>query len=346
MSYNVSVMFPSPEDRWRWVRHGLSLLTEEGLKYNPRAPDLYRELGWIYQHKISATQDNAHWYYKREWAREMNVLLPGGQLNNPRLIATDRFDAKNEARLLQNLEKEFGTALPRRADDLKIYIEKASELAPTLRDRYSAYATRHLLENTYRFSMEAMHGLEEKYGKQDWRLSQVHAVYWAVQGQEDSADFSQIALQRMITQSFADLFLHGGAYLGSTASDFYQDINLAALPGARKAFQDALEKFPETATFKPAYKNFLQRAIYEVWLLGEDETARDLHREWMDLLPEGEEKLSIEPILCGTLFSMYGQGPQSLSALQQAAQRQHQLWASRGQLARALRLQSIPLLCP
>lgn len=346
LSYNVSVMFPSPEDRWRWVRHGLSLLTEDGLKYNPGAPDLYRELGWIYQHKISATQDNAHWYYKREWAREMDLLLPGGQLKAEVLLNANRFDAKKELELLDMLRQEFGFAFPRRAQDRKIYFEKAAELAPELSEKYNTHATLYILKNTYRFSIQSMHMLEKNYGKQDWRLPQVHAVYWAIQGREDSADFSQIALQRMISQSFADMFINGGAHLGSSAATSYPDVHLSALSGAQTAFREALKKFPGTATFKSAYKNFLQRAMYEVWLQGDDSAARDLHLEWTGLLNETEEPLSIEKILCGTLFGLYGQGPQTFSALQQTAQGQYSLWASRGQLARALRIQSIPLLCP
>src|SRR6266853_1021609 len=35
MAYNVSVLFNDPPDRWRWVRQGIVLLRDEGLKYNP-----------------------------------------------------------------------------------------------------------------------------------------------------------------------------------------------------------------------------------------------------------------------------------------------------------------------
>ena len=47
MAYNVSVMMPNDEDRWRWVRNGLQLLRDEGIQYNPGDPQLYWELGGI-----------------------------------------------------------------------------------------------------------------------------------------------------------------------------------------------------------------------------------------------------------------------------------------------------------
>ena len=77
LAYNVSVMLSNPEDRWRWVRSGISLLRDEGLKYNAGDAQLYRELGWLFQHKIGAQYDQAHLYYKQAWAREMTDLLGG-----------------------------------------------------------------------------------------------------------------------------------------------------------------------------------------------------------------------------------------------------------------------------
>ncbi|MBU1694477.1 MAG: hypothetical protein KKC51_11005, partial [Verrucomicrobia bacterium] len=77
LAYNISVLFSEPEDRWRWVRSGISLLRDEGLRYNPGQAHLYRELGWLFQHKIGAAMDQAQMYYKQAWAREMMALFDG-----------------------------------------------------------------------------------------------------------------------------------------------------------------------------------------------------------------------------------------------------------------------------
>ena len=77
MAYNVSVLFNNPDDRWRWVRQGIMLLRDEGLRYNPGEPNLYRELAFIYSHKMSGNSDQMNGYYKRWWAAEMGQLFDG-----------------------------------------------------------------------------------------------------------------------------------------------------------------------------------------------------------------------------------------------------------------------------
>ena len=78
MAYNVSVIMPDPEDRWRWIKKGIELLRDEGIRYNPGDPLVYRELGWLFLHKVAGTTDQTHQYYKDKWAEEMTVLLGGG----------------------------------------------------------------------------------------------------------------------------------------------------------------------------------------------------------------------------------------------------------------------------
>jgi hypothetical protein len=83
MTYNVSVMMPKPDDRWRWVLNGISLLRDQGIIYNPDDPKLFFELGWFYQHKIGMNIDVMHLYYKRRLAEQMAPLLgPGGGLGH------------------------------------------------------------------------------------------------------------------------------------------------------------------------------------------------------------------------------------------------------------------------
>lgn len=68
LAYNVSVMMPTPEDRWRWVQAGLCLLRDKGLVLNPRESELYRELAWMFELKIGADLDSAAPLYREKWA--------------------------------------------------------------------------------------------------------------------------------------------------------------------------------------------------------------------------------------------------------------------------------------
>lgn len=81
LAYNVSVLLPRAEDKWRWVRNGMTLLRDQGLAYNPRSARLHRELGWLFQHKLGMDGDRASGYYRVQWAREMEACLaPNGAI--------------------------------------------------------------------------------------------------------------------------------------------------------------------------------------------------------------------------------------------------------------------------
>jgi hypothetical protein len=87
MAYNISVLLNDPAERWRWVRHGLGLLRDEGLHYNPGNAALYYELAWLFFHKLGQDYDQAHLFYKRAWAAEMTAVLGGAQPDYARLRA-------------------------------------------------------------------------------------------------------------------------------------------------------------------------------------------------------------------------------------------------------------------
>lgn len=75
MAYNISVTQYTPESRWLWVSNGIDNLRLRGLKYNPRSITLYKELAYIFWHKIGDKLDDNHDQYKRELAVQMEVIL-------------------------------------------------------------------------------------------------------------------------------------------------------------------------------------------------------------------------------------------------------------------------------
>jgi hypothetical protein len=117
MAYNISVKFPEARDRWLWVQRGIELLRDEGLKYNPDEPLIYRELAWFFQHKLGQDLDDAHFYYKSAWAKEMAEVLAG--TNYVALINPQTPDEKARAlrlrgkykldpRHMQEVDGEYG----------------------------------------------------------------------------------------------------------------------------------------------------------------------------------------------------------------------------------------------
>jgi hypothetical protein len=107
MAYNISVMMADYEDRWRWVNNGIRLLRDEGLAYNPGDPALYRELGWLYQHKIGMTSDLAHELYKKKLFDEMNDLLEGPRPDYSGITGKLDRRLRREYKLLPELMKEI-----------------------------------------------------------------------------------------------------------------------------------------------------------------------------------------------------------------------------------------------
>ena len=75
MVYNISTQLQDPHERWLWVVSGIELLRDDGLKYNPTEPEIYRELAAFFQDKIGGTLDSSHRYYKEAWATKMVQIL-------------------------------------------------------------------------------------------------------------------------------------------------------------------------------------------------------------------------------------------------------------------------------
>lgn len=75
MAYNISVAQYSPEARWKWVSNGIKLLRDDGIRYNPHSVTLYKQIAWIYWHKIGDILDDEHLNYKRALAVEMESVL-------------------------------------------------------------------------------------------------------------------------------------------------------------------------------------------------------------------------------------------------------------------------------
>lgn len=89
MAYNLSAMMPTPEEKWRWVHHGLRLLRDEGLRFNPGSARLYQELAWLFLHKLGTDYDTAAAFYRQQWAAEIDAALAPLDPDQMRRIETE-----------------------------------------------------------------------------------------------------------------------------------------------------------------------------------------------------------------------------------------------------------------
>ena len=119
LSYNIGGLFIQPRERWGWVMRGVELLRDEALFYNPTSATLYRELAWMFQHKIAGRSDPAHLFYKRAWGQRMQPLLPPSHANYDaaRLEQVYKMDVDQ----MRRIESTFGALDWRLAQTHAVY---------------------------------------------------------------------------------------------------------------------------------------------------------------------------------------------------------------------------------
>ena len=131
MAYNISVKFKNPEDRWHWLERGIQLLRDRGIPLNPDAALLYRELSWLFQHKMGQNLDDAHMRYKLRWAQEMQNVTGGHPdfqaLEHPKTAAEKerakklRDVYKLDPEIMRKVDEEYGPFDWRLPDSHAIY---------------------------------------------------------------------------------------------------------------------------------------------------------------------------------------------------------------------------------
>jgi hypothetical protein len=230
MAYNISVKFPEASDRWRWVEHGIELLRDDALRYNPDEALLYRELAWYYQHKMGMNMDDAHFYYKLAWASEMTRVLASG--------APEKFDGR-----------------PNYEELLRPTTEEARARATLLRERY-------------KLDPAVMQQVDQLYGPLDWRLPEAHAIYWAHVGLSRSKAQDIITLRRVLYQSM-DLACQRGRLKITPNGQVTLAPNLDIIPKTHAAYlemarQEEAQHLREA--IKKAHRNFLRRAVYDLYI--------------------------------------------------------------------------------
>lgn len=352
LSYNVSVLFQNPEDRWRWVRHGVHLLRDEGLRYNPGDARLLYELGWIFQHKISGSTDNAHHFYKQAWAVEMMELFdgPGPDYGALALAAHDRATLLRRpgvADLVASLEREGRD--PWSWDR----VQESREAAPD--DLLSTDAGRELvdhlrlrrLKDAYKLDPADMREIDAENGPLDWRLPQAHAIYWGWQSRRIANDeFDRISAERMIFQSLADAFRHGSLFSVPNRQMQIPSPNLALVPRVEAAFAKAIAQFPDQEALRTAHANFLREAMVILYSYNRRTDARrlfdELHRKYPS--PETERGFALY-VMQSFARDVRELDDRTAQAVVEGALFQSLYWQALGDSDRAAGFDSLARLC-
>jgi hypothetical protein len=225
MAYNISVKFKDYPDRWRWVKKGIELLRDDGLRYNKNEMLIYRELGWFFQHKMGQNLDDASLYYKQQWADEMATVFGKGKPNLEEFIHPQTADATNRLRLLVEKYKM----------DPQSMIEVNERYGPMEWRLPEAHAVYWAVKG-----LEAAKLNPAKVSKDDL-----------------------ITLRRVIYQSMQLSFQRGRLVENPFAQAFDFGPNLDIIPKVSAAYEQAAEEDKENHDhILRAHRNFLRDAVY------------------------------------------------------------------------------------
>ncbi len=290
MAYNISVTCSLPEDRWRWIQEGIKLIRDEALVYNPADPSLYKELGWIFQHKLGNIMDDYNLYYKNRLAMEMEQVFgpkPDWQLlaSAPRDNSALLKVIPNSAKFMELLSKSKYESLDKLFEEFK----KRSALppdfinlvdAPRITDLLDNYFRALWLRETYKLEPALINSINNKYGVLDWRTPEAQALYWATKGLEKTLGHRDLSCERMITQALKESFV-SGKILMIDKEKFERIImipNLSVVDSVKRTFEEAYENNEKQSTFLSAKLNFMQEAIILLYNYGKFSKAAEYYK--------------------------------------------------------------------
>lgn len=300
LAYNISVLFDAPQDRWRWVRHGLELLRDEGLKYNPGDSDVLYQLGWIFQHKLGMDMDDAHKFYKESWAREMMQVFDGPAPDYGAIAAAPKsveelFQRPGTRDLVRKIAAAghdpyafalCGTNVPGAVAEILAGDAAATDL--------KAYIRRHALVDVYKLDPEIMQEVDATHGPLDWRMPQAHAIYWAWRSRACARkEFAKTQASRMMFQCLYEAFRQGRLFVSPTTGRLMPTPNLDLLPRCRAAYEKALTEHPGNETIETAHKNFLREAVEMLYTFHRIQQAQEVLDDLRKRYPDEENAASL-----------------------------------------------------
>ncbi|MDD5698563.1 MAG: hypothetical protein PHH77_08085 [Victivallaceae bacterium] len=310
MAYNISVTCSSREDRWRWVNEGIKLL-RSSLEYNPEDAGLYKELGWIFQHKIGNIMDDANQLYKNRLALSMMQVI--GNEPDWRKLAKAPADYQQFLRQYpKTKDSPFWTALEKSGIETYAKLNEDFRKNGALPPAFTAvldnpglaadlddYFRVVWLYDKFKLKARTIEEINRQYGLLDWRLPEAQAIYWATMGLKMTPSHHDISCERMITQALFAAFKSGRIMM--LDDKHYATIvcipNLNVVDAVLKVYDDAYLKNNRQSSFRSAKLNFMKDAIVLLYSYGSFSKAKEYYRKLRREEP-GKYRSSFMTFLC------------------------------------------------
>jgi hypothetical protein len=287
MSYNVSVTFSDCDDRWRWVQRGIELIRDQALMYNQSDPELYRELGWLYQHKVGQILDDCNLFYRSQLALQvMEIVGTQNDIDWQQLAETPKTWDDLEAQVgedfaklntillaedmsVQRLEDSFRTLnnFPAAVREDIAALPYAETLERFLRQRW--------LVEQLKLEPEKIVKINDKHGRLDFRLPEAHAIYWATEGLACAPNNADVGCHRMITQGLKDALTQGRLHYITEGGMPFLGPNLEIVDAVTASYLEAAEAHPDNNSFWSGYENHMKDSLVLLYISGDTKKARE-----------------------------------------------------------------------
>lgn len=302
MAYNISVTCSNYEERWRWVNEGVRLIRDQAIEYNPEDPVLYKDLAWIFQHKLGNVLDDANLLYKNRLAIQMMDITGSAEPSWKELAAAPASQSEfmkkySEDGKIWQIVKDAGFK-----DFDALYNDfrsrKPAALSPVLNGKlgssilkdFTVFLRAELLRRQLKLDPDVIVEINEKYGTLDWRVPESQAIYWATMGLKRTPGHKDLSLSRLITQSLYESF-RSGRLLMVNDKDFSNIVvapNIALVDAVYRTYDEVHQAYDagnNYSTFRSAKINFIKEAIGILYNFGKFSKAK----EYYELLMKEED---------------------------------------------------------
>lgn len=293
MAYNISVTFNDYEDRWRWVQRGIELIRDEALVYNPADPLLFKELSWIYLHKLGQDMDDANRYYKTKLALQVGKTLGTyppdwqGLASAPLTESTlhAALGSKTEFwKLLGELQLSFDEFEARFRETGKFPDSfPLDRLTPADRTTVELSLRSRWLRAAFKLDPALIVEMNRKYGNFDWRLPQAHGIYFALRGLAYAPGNKDLNCERNVFQGLNAAFKGGRLVYARDIGNFETTPNLDLLAATNQAYVDSMTNHEENSSVKAGYENFLIDTTVILFTFGKEKQASEFLQKLRDL---------------------------------------------------------------
>lgn len=329
MAYNISVTLRSPEERWRWVRNGIELLRDQGIPKNPRNTQMYKELAWIFFHKIGDFLDDAHWYYKNQLALMMEDILGPGPTHDYAAMAAmpptwEELAASPDVKAVVRVFATLGEHIDKPgvflgllgrdnlSRDLTAALSDAK--ARAVRRRIELFWRTRRLRDEVKLDPARIVRLCEAYGPIDFRLGEAHALYWASLGVEIGADprvavdVDRLNTDRIELYCLQNFYRRGRLVLSPSAREgepplllpdvrFADTLRRAFLAVSKRYAKPGRDEGPVVMNFQSAFINFMRDAVVRFNEAGQLAKSREYYDFLVKHYPDDAYKEGYEAFL-------------------------------------------------